>query len=265
MRTPAWWLLPLLLAVVIDALLIARYEVSPGTQVSRAITRTIRGGACEEDILVRGPAMDNLFVVDSWMQNNHLVSVPSTVAFAPGAGITPQSLQTIQQGGEVDLSTLRPALPTPRRDLGIRPLLHAYDSQLGAGQSWLQGPCVPFANPFQSHLRLAGSVTDFGTTYTVFQGRADYARGGASLVGRARVWFGVQQDGRLGFELLEQEPTRNANPAVNAIATLFSYPSAHLGASFARQPAVQRETFYVTTYDRVLALIALLQARGTGA
>ncbi|MHB1931215.1 MAG: hypothetical protein ACYCUG_17630, partial [Acidimicrobiales bacterium] len=73
--------------MVVDAVLVTRYEGSPGMRVSRAITQTIRGGACEEDVLVRGEGLDKLFMVDSWLQNDHVVTVPSTVTFAPGAGL----------------------------------------------------------------------------------------------------------------------------------------------------------------------------------
>jgi len=232
-------------------------------RVSRAITQTIRGGACEEDVLVRGEGLDKLFMVDSWLQNDHVVTVPSTVTFAPGAGLTPQSVQSIREGLEVDLSRLTGAFPTQKQYLGIRPLLQVYNAQLGAGDSWLQGTCVPFANPFQSHLRPVGVVSNQGTGYTVYQGGVSYKRGALPLLPKAEVWFGVRADGRLGFELLEQQPSPDANPAISAVATLFTYPQTHLGTAFAQQSPSRREAFYLSTYARVLSTIAAFQSATT--
>jgi hypothetical protein len=251
----------LVVAALIDAALVTGYEVSPAMRVSRAVLRTIRDGACEEAVVVRGKSVDKLFVVDSWLRNDRLVSVPIGVDFAPGAGLTHQSLQMIREGADVDLSGLTAALPAKKQDLGIQPLLNIYRSQVGAADSWLQGPCFPFANPFQSNLRAVGGVTAQGVDYRVFRGNVRYARGAFQLFfPNAEVWFGVRPGGRLGFELLVQLPSKDFNPAISVVATLFRYPSTHTGRAFAAQAPAVRAAFYAGVYAQVLATIRKFEA-----
>lgn len=202
---------------------------------------------------MRGADLDKLYVVDTWLRQNHLVTVPSTVDFAPGIGLTPQSQEIIREGLDVDLSRLTATIPQQKQFQGSQPLVQHYAQQLGAGDSWLQGSCVPFSNPYQSHLHRVATMTSQGTRYTVYHGGVHNARGGFQLFPNAEVWIGVRADGRLGFELLEQQPAKNGNPAITSVATLFTYPSTHLGTDFVQQPVGQREQFYDGTYTRVLA------------
>ena len=254
MSAARWWVIPLLLALVVDGALVTRHEASPAMSVGRAILRTVRGGRCQEAMVMRGTDLDRMFILDTWLKDDQIITIPGIADFAPGLGLTPQSQQTITEGMDVDLTHLSApasAHPGPR---GSRPLIDRYAQQVRAGDSWLQDACVPFANPFQSHLqRVTTPVSSGGTRYTVYHGTVRYARGGFQLFPDAEVWIGVGTDGRLGFELLQQQPSSNGNAAILSVATLFTYPTAHLGSAFAKQAPSARESFYDGLYARVLA------------
>lgn len=264
--TRRWWVVPLVIAAVVDVALLARYETSPGVVVDRAILRTVGGPGCEQAVLVRGAADDQLYVIDTWRRKGQVVDSTAQAAFIPGAGLTPQSRTVIAEGGELDLSGLNHPLALPGGESG---LVVRYRQQLGQGASWLSGPCLPFSNPFQSHLRLLGQMGDRGQRWTVYDGVERYARGPFQLFASADVWMGLRPDGRMGFEVLRPVTSAEGNGqavpvagSVVTVATLFEYPKTHLGRSFARQKAVQREHFYRLEYRRVLAMIAGLSGRG---
>lgn len=263
MKAARWWAVPLALALVLDAALAARFEASPAMAVGRAIVRTARGGTCRQAVVLRGQGLDRLFIVDTWVRQGHLVEVPSTVDFSPGLGLTPQSRRTIREGLEVDLSRLTGPFPTPKVGPGLTPLLGAYRQQVGAGDSWLQGPCLPFANPFQSRLHKIGAVASQGTAYTEYLG-AVHGRGGFQMFPDAEVWVGVRAGGRIGFELLRQQPSAGGNPALQAVATLFTYPRSHMGRAFARETPTQREAFYGSVYRQVLSTMAQFRQAAHG-
>ncbi len=264
MKPPAWWLVPLAVAALCDAGLTARYETSPGARVDRAVMRTIEGGGCREVLVMHGNALDQLYVVDSWLQGHDLVTVPGTAEFAPGSGLTPQSVQTIQEGLDVNLSGLKATPPPGQKYQGVRPLVTLYHAQVGAGDSWVQGACLPFANPFQSHLRAVGHVAALGLTYAVFRGDLGYVRGPTRIFPKARVWVGVLPDGRLGFELVQERPVAQdtASTGVYLLAGLFTYPQTHLGSAFAAESPSARAAFYEREYQDVLRATAAFATAG---
>ncbi len=260
--TPRGWVWPLLVAALIDVGLVLRFENSSGMAVDRAILRSVRGSNCQQAVLVHSPASDQLFVIDTWRRGGAIVSGTATADFVPGAGLTPQSKAAIAEGGEVNLTMLQHPVAVPAAD-GL--LISRYQQQLDAAASWLAGPCLPFANPFQSHLRRVGTVVDGRRRLTLYRGALRYARGAFQLFAAARVWIGVRADGRMGFEVLQESPlptggTAGAQPVT--VTTLFQYPDAHLGRRFARQPAALRAGFYEREYDRVLGTLRTLVTVG---
>ena len=264
--SPRWWVWPLVVAAVVDAALVGRFETSSGLAVDRAVLRSVHGSNCQQAVLVRSAASDQLFVIDTWRRGGAVVSGTASAAFVPGAGLTPQSKAAIAEGGEVNLSMLQRPVATPPSD-GL--MANRYLQQVGAASSWLAGPCLPFANPFQSHLRRMGTVPDGGQDLTVYRGDLRYARGSFQLFARAKVWMGVRPDGRMGFELLQEAavPGVAAASPQNAVtvATLFQYPHSHLGQAFANQAPALRAGFYQKEYRRVLTTIGDLVHNGLGA
>jgi hypothetical protein len=251
-----WWALPLVVAALVDAALVARFETSPGLAVDHAILRTVSGDGCEQAVLVRGVGSDQLFVIDTWVEGGGWVGDTATASFVPGLGLTPASEAAILADSELDLSQLgRPVHLALRRD---------YQAQIGAAASWLRGPCLPFANPFQSHLRRLGTVRAGAERYTVYRGRLRYVRGAFQLFGLADVWMGVRADGRMGFEVVRELGGGSSTPSVT-VATLFQYPKAHLGRRFAREAPALRARFYREEYQAVLSTLSSLTRWEPGA
>jgi hypothetical protein len=248
-----WWLLPLAIALLVDVTLVVRQQASPGLAVSRSIVRGASGGSCETSTLVRnavgGSLSDDLFVIDTVTVGSGVISTAANPQFGPGGQIVPQSQQMIAEG--LDIQSEPDPVPAALTRTGQPALVANYLAQLHHGDAWLSGPCVPFANPERSHLRRAGSFATADGAYTVYSGRLTTS-GTEGELAKSEVWVGVRADGRVGFEVLRQLPSRNADPAVIFVAQLFTYSGGHLSA-LKSQPAAARIAFYDSDYQDVLS------------
>ncbi len=259
-----WWLLPLALAVVVDGLLVTRLETSAGMSVNRAIVRGATGGACMTSTVVRSSAADSptdqLFVTDTWMQHETVLTLGASPQFGPDGVLVPQSQATIAQGLDIES---QPAQPLPKAIVrsGRPPLVENYLLQVHHGAAWVTGPCVPFANPMRSHLSSLGAMQTPAGSYTVYRGQLTTPGGSAELA-KAEVWLGVRSDGRIGFEVLQQLPSANADPAIVFVAKLFTYHGPQL-SGLAKESASDRIAFYDADYRAVLQTIAGAQELGT--
>ena len=242
MNPSRWWLLPLAIALMIDAMLGLRLETSPGMVVSRAVLRTTSSGGCQASVLFRMLGLDNLVIIDTWSQGPKAESLAANnVQFAAAAGLlTPQSQAVISEGIEVT----RDPVPQP-------PLKADYKSELHRGVTWLTGQCTPFSNPFRIRLRRLGRMGGPQGSYVVYRGILTN-RPGVGPVPKADVWLGVRPDGRLGFELLRQIPTAPVDPgSLVTLEKVFTYPAAHLDA-LAKQSVPERTSFYQQEYHDLL-------------
>ncbi len=247
------WLVPLLVALIIDAVLGLRYQTSTGMAVSRAVLRTTGSGACQASVLFRMLGLDNLVIIDTWSQGPKAESLAANnVQFAAAAGLlTPQSQAVISEGIEVT----RDPMPQP-------PLESDYTSELHRGVTWLTGQCTPFSNPFRTRLRRLGTMGSPEGTYVVYRGILTN-RPGVGPLPKADVWLGVRQDGRMGFELLRQIPTAPVDPGtLVTLEKVFTYPSAHLDA-LAQQSAAERASFYQQDYHDLLVTMQQAEDMGT--
>jgi hypothetical protein len=258
-----WALLPLAVALVVDAGLVARYETSAGAAVSRAVVRGAALGVCNTSTVVRtdggSTPLDNLIVSDVSTQGKDVLQMVANPQFGPGGALVPQSATMIAEGLDIQAE---PAMPIPAQltRTGRPPLVANYLVQLHHGEPWLSGPCVPFANPMRSHLGAEGPVTTPDGRYQVYRGELRTA-GASGEFARSEVYLGVTPRGRLGFELLLQLPAPNANPEVLFIARVIRYGGPTL-SGLAKEGAAQREAFYTADYRDVMATVRDAQLLG---
>lgn len=247
------WLIPLLVALLIDAALVVRFQTSAGLTVSRSVVRTIGSGGCQSALLVRVLGLDNLIITDTWSQGQKArVMAAQPIAFAAAQGLmTPQTEQLIDEGIEV------------QTDPQLHPVLESqYAAQIRRGTSWLSGQCTPFSNPFRTSLRRLGTMQAPDGPYVVYRGLLKTDPGPGRLP-KADVWLGVRGDGRLGFELLRQIPTTAVDPgSLVILEKVFTYPGTHLDA-LQVQPAPARASFYQQDYHDLLVTMQQAEDMGT--
>ena len=258
MTARRWWPLPLLLAVVVDTGLWLHARYSPAGVVNRAVVRTLRSGACERSVLMRQAGLDHLLIEDTWVRGGQAVSVPATVDFNPGGDLTPQSRTLVQEGLEVDVAALTPAVASGAT--GRMGLVALYRQQQHRGAVWIQSPCAPFANPLRSGLQPLGMWRRGGQALQVFRGHVHSLAGSPGLFPRARVWVAIRSDHRVRFEWLQRRRTQMGNPPLRTIAERFTYPTHHLDRTFAARSAADRARFYRSDYVSVLADLHSLEA-----
>ncbi len=250
MNVRHWWLIPLAVALVVDAGLAVQHETTPAMAVNRAVSRTTSGGDCRESILFRGVGLnDQVDVMDAWNSQGQIFTQRAKVTFTSSTQLSAASVQALELNDALQ-PVIKSGGPTGRVTLA-----GSYHSQVRQGISWLGGPCVPLVNPFQSGIRPLGKVSTGSETYALYGGRITVNRGGGQpLFADAQVWMGVRPGGRLGFEVLHAVgPTPMGT--LEDVATLYTYPTERMATVQQTETLGQLEQFYLAHYQRLLAML----------
>lgn len=248
-----WWLAPLLLAAVVDAAVVVHHELAPATVINRAVQRGTRSGQCREAVLLQTNGASELDVVDAWVAKGLIYTQKGAVMLASASTLAPASVRAIELGEDLGPVTSSPA-GSPAT------LASWYQAQVAKGVSWLNGPCVPMVNPFQSGMRRLGLFAVAHQDYAFFAGHITVDRGGGQpLIPDAAVWIATGSDGRIAFQVLRATDPVPAGQ-LRTVVAFYTYPRQRMANLERHETVRQIEAFYTGIYRHIEAALQATQA-----